>query len=617
MEATATHPAQAPSAPTTVPPAAIPATNEDKDDATATPTAGTTSARSNLDEEARIYLTEQTQKVDLPAYTAAWFDSNAIHQVERVSLPEFFTGGNRSKTPAIYQDYRDFMINTYRLNPKEYLAVTACRRNLAGDACGIMRVHAFLEQWGLINHQCNPSTVPSMVGPPFTGHFRVTADTPRGLQPFKPNFKSSMNNNIKSNNDDKPNTDPSKGTADMESSKTALDGDWKQRLFDGDGYTDENTTTQQQLFCITCGAECSKERYHSLKTRNMDLCPVCYQQGRFPTSMYNSDFIRYNTSPHTDKRGDTWRDQETLLLLEGIELYDDDWNAIAEHVGTRTREECLSHFLQLPIEEPYRSDQPSSNAIEHKRTPFSHADNPVMSIIAFLASAVDPQVAADAAAAAVQIQNSLEQKRSSPETDTDNKEKGVDMDIDMDEKTTATRKRDDMTADDVNEDDNNDALQKRPTKKQRTAIEKAASVALGSAAAKAQSLAGIEEREIQRLVHVVVENEIKKLELKMNHFDDLEAVLDSELEGITQQRRAIFMQRLACKKTTALLDQLVDEKNGIPELIDSGFSAQQLQNLLDSNLFKEHYRLVSPHLSDDALMPTSDEQKQQQSILSL
>jgi SWI/SNF related-matrix-associated actin-dependent regulator of chromatin subfamily C len=45
------------------------------------------------------------------------------------------------------------MINTYRLNPIEYLTVTACRRNLAGDVCAIMRVHSFLEQWGLINYQ--------------------------------------------------------------------------------------------------------------------------------------------------------------------------------------------------------------------------------------------------------------------------------------------------------------------------------------------------------------------------------------------------------------------------------------------------------------------------------
>jgi hypothetical protein len=80
-----------------------------------------------------------------------------IHPVERRALPEFFNSRNRSKTPAIYKDYRDFMINTYRLRPTEYLTVTACRRNLAGDVCAIMRVHAFLEQWGLINYQVRRS----------------------------------------------------------------------------------------------------------------------------------------------------------------------------------------------------------------------------------------------------------------------------------------------------------------------------------------------------------------------------------------------------------------------------------------------------------------------------
>ena len=40
------------------------------------------------------------------------------------------------------------MINTYRLNPHEYLTVTACRRNLAGDVCAIIRVHAVTSQFG-------------------------------------------------------------------------------------------------------------------------------------------------------------------------------------------------------------------------------------------------------------------------------------------------------------------------------------------------------------------------------------------------------------------------------------------------------------------------------------
>ena len=108
--------------------------------------------KKKLEETARGYLVEQTHTVVMPSYST-WFDMNVVKDIERKSLPEFFNNRNRSKTPLVYKDYRDFMVNTYRLNPSEYLTVTACRRNLAGDVCSIMRVHAFLEQWGLINYQ--------------------------------------------------------------------------------------------------------------------------------------------------------------------------------------------------------------------------------------------------------------------------------------------------------------------------------------------------------------------------------------------------------------------------------------------------------------------------------
>lgn len=113
---------------------------------------GQPQSKASLEAAARSHLIQQTHQIILPSYST-WFDMHQIHPIEVKSLPEFFNNRNRSKTPAVYKDYRDFMINTYRLNPVEYLTVTACRRNLAGDVCAIMRVHAFLEQWGLINYQ--------------------------------------------------------------------------------------------------------------------------------------------------------------------------------------------------------------------------------------------------------------------------------------------------------------------------------------------------------------------------------------------------------------------------------------------------------------------------------
>merc|ERR1712223_1161637 len=129
--------------------------------------------------------TEQTHHIVIPSYSS-WFDYNAIHAIEKRALPEFFNGKNRSKSPEIYLSYRNFMIDTYRLNPTEYLTSTACRRNLAGDVCAIMRVHAFLEQWGLVNYQVELDSRPTLMGPPPTSHFHILADIPAGLQGINP-----------------------------------------------------------------------------------------------------------------------------------------------------------------------------------------------------------------------------------------------------------------------------------------------------------------------------------------------------------------------------------------------------------------------------------------------
>lgn len=99
-------------------------------------------------------VVEQQEEIVIPSYTA-WFSFDTINDIEKKALPEFFNESSKSKTETVYKGYRDFMINTYRLNPTEYLTFTACRRNLHGDVCAILRCHAFLEQWGLINYQAD------------------------------------------------------------------------------------------------------------------------------------------------------------------------------------------------------------------------------------------------------------------------------------------------------------------------------------------------------------------------------------------------------------------------------------------------------------------------------
>ncbi len=77
-------------------------------------------------------------------------------------MPEFFNGRYPSKTPAVYVEYRNFIFDLYRKQPSVYLSATTCRRHLSGDVNGIMRVHAFLEKWGLINY--------SAINPYFRAH---------------------------------------------------------------------------------------------------------------------------------------------------------------------------------------------------------------------------------------------------------------------------------------------------------------------------------------------------------------------------------------------------------------------------------------------------------------
>ena len=83
-------------------------------------------------------------------------------------------------------------------------------------------------------------------------------------------------------------------------------------------------------------------------------------------------------------------------------MFKDDWNKVSEHVGSRTQDECILHFLRLPIEDPYLEENSSSlGPLAFQPVPFSQAGNPVMSSVAFLASVVDPRVASAAAKSAL------------------------------------------------------------------------------------------------------------------------------------------------------------------------------------------------------------------------
>ncbi|SGY60895.1 BQ5605_C007g04500 [Microbotryum silenes-dioicae] len=469
---------------------------------------------------ARRYLAAQTQAVIIPSYST-WFDLSTIHPIERRSLPEFFNSKNRSKTPSIYKDYRDFMIHTYRLNPSEYLTVTACRRNLAGDVCAIMRVHALLEQWGLINYQIDADTRPASLAPPFTGHFRILLDTPRGLAPLHPGSYHPIRSDTISTSG-ATNGRPDVRLSNAEAIQTASEA--ADASAATTNATDASTTGAQAPVppCQTCGTSASATHYTSLSTRGqVVLCAPCYTEGRFPSSLHSGDFIKLERSPFAHSSRAEWTDQETLKLLEGLEMFDDDWDAVALHVGTRTKEQCIIKFIGLPIEDPYlETMQKELGALKYDRRelPFSKEDNPVMSVMSYLVDKVDRDVVKKMTAQGVQ---ELERKLKE-EVTTTNEGENASSDMQVEGASPAEEK----------------------SKTAPSNLAKASAVALSSAAVKAHSLAMTEDASLHQLVTSVVEAQVQKLQLKLQHFEQLERLLEVEKRAVEAAKQQLFEERM-------------------------------------------------------------------------
>ncbi|KAF7763531.1 hypothetical protein Agabi119p4_8068 [Agaricus bisporus var. burnettii] len=517
--------------------------------------------RLRLEEQARKYLAAQTHEIIIPSYSN-WFDMSKIHPVERRAVPEFFNSRNRSKTPSIYKDYRDFMINTYRLRPTEYLTVTACRRNLAGDVCAIMRVHAFLEQWGLINYQIDPEQRPAALSPPFTGHFRVILDTPRGLQSLHPGTRPSVPNataggapaNVKA---------PSATPASLElrssiyqttsKSSKALSSAEATTLANG-ASNGTSHTPQHTHTCDVCGADCSQVRYHCLKDKKLEVCAPCYLDGRFPSTLFSGDFVKLTTAPPgiagASSANNDWSDQETLLLLEGVEMYDDDWSKVEEHVGTRTAQQCIRRFLELPIEDPYLQTEGNMGPLRFGRIPFDQADNPIMSVVAFLAGVVNSSVAAEAAKTALKELTDGESGKKSEKGEGEKKDEDK-----MDEDVPSSRQSPPESASSSDPTKISTTTTTTMTSTTTTThtlphsqVQRAAHLALSASAKAAQNLATAEDQQIRGTLSNLIKLTLTKLEIKMSQFEELEEILEEERRNLESARVALVNERLGLKK---------------------------------------------------------------------
>mmetsp|Transcript_506 Transcript_506/g.576 ORF Transcript_506/g.576 Transcript_506/m.576 type:complete len:850 (-) Transcript_506:158-2707(-) len=540
----------------------------------------------------------QTHAIILPSY-ASWFNMSKIHKIEKESLPEFFDTTHPSKSPKIYINYRNFMINSYRLNPNEYLTLTSCRRNLVGDVGTLMRVHRFLNKWGLINYQVDPNFKPgyaleklpngSQIGLPYTGNFHVTYDTPRGLFPF----------------------DTHKFNGDR------LDIQRLKKLLNLEQAPDQSI---------------NNDNMSSGETKNVD------------------DLDKSSSEPPQKKRksnSDSWTDKEISKLILGVKDFPNDWYKISKSVSTKTPQECILKFLKLPIEDDFNNltDKELGFLKYSSNFPISSVDNPVISNLAFMTQLVDSDVARAASERACKVmdikalekirkiygeadqpKDGVKQENKPEESDDgkvtdglENKQGGVDkssprkdvdteMSIDDDKKEEKNSSVDDnkqneeVKSNGTNEKNGNanDVSPKPQTDTELIdeykngdtdplqIIKDASSNTFGIVGARSHLFANYEERELNKLTNTIVNNQISKLDLKLKKVDELERIYEKERKHLAKQQEEVFIDRLALTKSTIhitkklndAISMIQQKTQDIGELSDVSSILSDVQSLL-------------------------------------
>ena len=199
------------------------------------------------------------------------------------------------------------------------------------------------------------------------------------------------------------------------------------------------------------------------------------------------------------------------------------------------------------------------------RVPFEQADNPVMSVVAFLAGVVGTGVAAEAAKTALHELTDGDGKKAKIEGEEDVIAEGAagkssskdDDKMDEDGATDQEKEGDSMAVDSSATASTSQGTKGVPHSK----VARAAHLALKSSAKAAQALADAEDAQVKNTLAQLIKLTLTKLEIKMTQFEELEEILEEERKSLEAARLALVNERLGLKK---LLDNVRSEiaKNG-------------------------------------------------------
>jgi SWI/SNF related-matrix-associated actin-dependent regulator of chromatin subfamily C len=255
---------------------------------------------------------------------AGWFVWNKIHSLERRSLSEFFDQKAVSKTPKIYKEYRDFIINKYRENPHRPLKFTEVRRMLIGDVNSLRRVFDFLEHWGLINHQVLQDSETKAAGAASPVPVPMVVDSlPSGIRVVPspvPSPSKTQSSVVLDASDGSVGALRSNSLATHKSVYTSAS-----RHSVSDDASGASNKPEAEILCHICKGECSKQRFYHRRV-GISLCVGCFKNGKLPVGTTVGEFIRIEAGVRAPTK--EWSSKENLLLLEALLSYGDNWNQV-------------------------------------------------------------------------------------------------------------------------------------------------------------------------------------------------------------------------------------------------------------------------------------------------
>ncbi|KAG0526298.1 hypothetical protein BDA96_06G133900 [Sorghum bicolor] len=508
----------------------------------------------------------------IPA-SSGWFRWDGIHETERQALPEFFGGtggagfGTATRNPRIYREYRDFIIAKYREDPARRLTFTEVRRALVGDVTLLRKLFAFLDSSGLINFSASSSSSGPASRKQEVG---VVVEAPVGLQ-VTPRPPASYF---------------------AEEKRGAVGGEKENgfRLPPLTSYSDVfgEWAPGKAPICGFCGEECNGAKVETLQD-GFKVCSKCSKSNN-DNNKEEADKCPGDKKESMEKSSGAWTDAETLLLLEGVLKHGDDWDLIAQHVRTKNKSECIARLIQLPFGEhmlgtingksasrlhinqatdgktnQHIMKEPSSHTTEmadgmqidgnedsadksveeyptKRRRLFSSMDatTSLMEQLALLTTTASPDVVAAAADAAIKAfsNENPQAKKAFRLSEREYKTKAFgsnhvqqidrkigDKDVKMHGQPGSDKQEKKFIA---------NAYQLRA----------AVATAVGVAAARAKMLADQEEREMELLMASVIETQLRKMQYKIKHFEELESVMDQEYTTIQQMKGSLMNEWL-------------------------------------------------------------------------